>query len=404
MNILVITNSCSAIKYKSICEIRKNKIIEPQQKFFRLFIEGLGKNKECNVTVLSALPVSSSTVKRYTFKYRKEITNDGVVYHYLPFFNGKFSRYISLMISSWLFAKRWCQQNCGKEAVVIIDPLIPVIAIPSRKIAQNNGIKVAAVVTDLPTLSTNMKERKESFFKQICMMLYQTISDLDIHGYDFYIPLTESINNKVNIRNKPYCVVEGFADSGDHRISEIHENYIMYAGGVYVKYGVKALVEAFIQLNMKDIELYIFGEGTYVEELIKISEQNKNIKYMGCVSPEEVVEYEKRALLLVNPRPTDEDFAKFSFPSKIMEYLLSGTAVVSTKLLGIPDEYWNYMYKFDGFTPNDIKKKLLEILSQPYENIARKGLEGHFFAMQKKNNIVMANKIHQFLHFYQQRL
>lgn len=397
MNILVVTNSCSAIKFKSVCGMREKNTLEPQQKFFRLFIEGLGKNEECNVTVLSALPISASTVKKYIFKYQNEITDDGVEYHYLPFINGKFSRYLSLMMSSWSYAEKWCQQNRGKEAAVIIDPLIPVIAIPSRKVAQKNDIKVAAVVTDLPNLTTNMKERKESSIKQKCMMLYQRMSASDIQEYDYYIPLTESINDEINARNKPYCIVEGFADSTDDKISEIHENYIMYAGGVYAKYGVKALVEGFIQLNRKDIELFIFGEGTYVEELIKICEQNRNIKYMGCVSSEEVVEYEKRALLLVNPRPTDEDFAKYSFPSKTMEYLLSGTAVVSTRLLGIPEEYWKYMYRFDGYTSQDIRNKLSEILSQPRESIIRKGVEGHIFVIQNKNNVVMAEKIYRFL-------
>ena len=397
MKILVVTNSCSEKKYKSVCEMRNKTVLDPQQKFFRLLIDGLGKIKNCEVEVLSALPVSSSTVKKYIFKYKSETTGDGIRYTYLPFFNGKFLRYISLALTSRYYTKKWCKQNNGEEAIVIVDSLIPVIAMPSRKIAQKYNIEVVAIVTDLPTLSTNMKERKESGFKEKCLSVYQKIADLDIRSYDYYIPLTESINDEINISNRPYCVVEGFADSKDKHIIETHKNYIMYAGGIYEKYGVKALVDAFLGLKRQDIDLYIFGEGSYVEKLKKVSINNPKIKYMGCVSSEEVVKYEKRALLLVNPRPTDEKFAKYSFPSKTMEYLLSGTAVVSTKLPGIPEEYFEHMYVFDGYTADKIREKLDEILSQPNDMINAMGISGHEFVIKEKNNRIMAQKVYDFL-------
>lgn len=397
MKILIVTNSCSEKKYKEICKIRNKTMVDPQQKFFRLCIDGIGKIKDCDTEVLSALPVSSSTVKKHIFKYQKEVTKDGVKYEYLPFFNGKFMRYISLILATKYYAKKWCKQNAKNEAIMIVDPLIPVIAIPSRRVAQKLGIKVAAIVTDLPTLSTEMKERKESRFKGKCLSIYQKIADLDLRSYDYYIPLTESINDEINVLSKPYCVVEGFADSQDEQISMVHDNYIMYAGGIYEKYGVKALVDAFLKLERDDIELYIFGEGSYTEELKKISKKNSRVKYMGCVTPEKVVEYEKRALLLINPRPTDEKFAKYSFPSKTMEYLLSGTAVASTKLPGIPKDYFNYMYALDGFTVEEIRKSLNEILSQSNDDLYKMGKKGHEFVMKEKNNQVMAQKIYDFL-------
>lgn len=397
MKILVVTNSCSEKKYKSICKMRNKNIVDPQQKFFRLFIDGLAMIDECSVEVISALPVSSSTIKKGFFKYQNETISTGAVYHYLPFWNGKFLRYLFLAVYSKYYVKKWCKKHKGENVMVIVDPLVPVISMPSRKSAQKRGIKVAAIITDLPTLATDMKERKESGFKEKCLLLYQKIADADVRGYDYYIPLTESINEKVNVSNKPYCVVEGFADSKDKNICKLHQRYIMYAGGIYEKYGVKALVDAFLGIKRQDIELYVFGEGTYTNELRNISLKNPRVKYMGCVTPEKVVEYEKKALLLVNPRPTNEEFAKYSFPSKTMEYLLSGTAVVSTRLPGIPQEYFRYMYAFDGYTVEDLRQKLDEILLQSDEAICEKGRLGHEFVMREKNNQIMAQKIYDFL-------
>ena len=393
MDILVVTNSCSQKKYEEICKKRIRPVIDPQQKFFRLMISGLSEANNGDVTALSALPVSASTFAQKTFFYEEERDETGAAYRYLPFKNGKFTRYLSLIVATRKYVRAWCKEKKAKETAIIVDPLIPVTAIPARRIAQKHGIKVCAVVTDIPTLSTNMKERKESSIKKRLMDIYQKISDADLKSYDAYIPLTESLNEAVNEKGKPYIVVEGFADSKDTEISEHHEDYIMYAGGVYEKYGVKALTEAFISLDRKDIQLYIFGDGSYVEELKSIQEKYQNIKYMGCVSPEEVVAYEKLALLLVNPRPTNEEFAKYSFPSKTMEYMLSGTAVASTRLPGIPEEYFDYMYAFDDESCAGIAGRLSEILSHSKDDLANKGKKAHDFVIENKNNVVMARKI-----------
>lgn len=397
MEILAVTSSCSEKMYQTVCKMRNQMIVDPQQKFFRLMLDGLTSNEQVNVTAVSALPVSASTVKQYVFHKDTEKSETGVCYHYLPFLNGKISRYLTLICSSRRFVKNWSNQHLEGDAWVLVDPLVPVISIPARVIAQKRGIKVAAVVTDVPTLCTSMKGRKENIVKRTFLSTYQRISNADLHSYDVYIPLTESINDVVNTKGKPYIVIEGFADGKDTEISNEHENYIMYAGGVYEKYGVKALVEAFLALDRSDIELYIFGEGPYVEELQKVQKDYPSVRYMGCVSSEEAVKYEKRALLLVNPRPTDEEFAKYSFPSKTMEYLLSGTAVVSTKLPGIPEEYFEYMYSFDGYAVEEIQNGLERILNLPRKELYRVGREGHAFVLEDKNNVEQCKKIVDFL-------
>lgn len=397
MEILIVTNSCSDEKYKKIMRIRNKNTLEPQQKFFRLFIDGLAENKGANISVMSVLPISSSLTNKYFFKQTKEFISKKLNYTYLGFFNGKFSRYITLCFSSIKYLLKWCNKNKKMTSVIIVDPLIPIVSIPSRIIATIYGIKTVALITDLPTLSTSMKERKEFFLKKSALTMYQFIAHRDLYYYDGYIPITETINKKINVHKRPYVIIEGFADSQDESIEVNHNNYIMYAGGVYEKYGVKNLVEAFIKLKNEDVELFIFGEGTYIEEIKKIHEKHKNIRYMGCVSTEEIVKYEKRALLLVNPRPINEEFAKYSFPSKTIEYMLSGTAVVSTKLLGIPKEYFDYIYSFEDDTVNGIYKTLKKILSYSKEVLVKKGKLGHDFIFENKNNIIMAKKVFNFL-------
>lgn len=395
MNLLIATDTCSADKERALDKIRKKHTVNPQQKFFRLLIEGLSLQQNVATTVLSALPVSASTVKKKIFSYEEEHIGTAV-YHYIPFVNGKIFRYFTTILSSAKEIKKWSSSHDSKKSLVLTDPLVPIVSIPTRINAQRKGYRVGALVTDIPSLSSNMKGRKDSFAKRIFMNIYQRISDKDLTKYDFYITLTESLNDAVNPDNLPYCVIEGFADSKDKTVSNMHENYVMYAGGVYEKFGVRSLVEAFCRIERDDLELWIYGDGPYVDDVKAASTKDGRIKYKGCVSAEEVVEKEKHALLLVNPRPTKEEFAKYSFPSKTMEYLLSGTATVSTRLPGIPNEYFNYLYAFDGDDTDSIEKGMRDILELPLEELIKRGYEGHDFVMNEKNNTVMAKKMISF--------
>lgn len=395
MNILIATETCSRNKNIEIDNLRKRNIVAPQQKFFQLMIEGLSVQKNVETIVLSALPVSGSTISQKSFPYQEE-TVGNASYHYIPFLNGKIARYFSVALSAKNEIKKWCREHSPKDSIVLVDPLTPIVSIPARMWAKKCGFTVGALVTDIPSLSSNMKGRRESSIKKCFLSVYQGISDRDLLKYDFYITLTESLNEVANVRKVPYCIIEGFADSKDTVISEIHENYIMYAGGIYEKFGVKALVDAFTKIDRDDLELWIFGDGPYSDEINKISLKDTRIKYKGCVSAAEIVEIEKRALLLVNPRPTQEEFAKYSFPSKTMEYLLSGTAAVSTRLPGIPDEYFEYLFAFEGDDEKSIEKGLREILACSPEQLIERGRKGHQFVLNNKSNTVMAGKMIDF--------
>lgn len=57
---------------------------------------------------------------------------------------------------------------------------------------------------------------------------------------------------------------------------------------------------------------------------------NRN-KYFRVVPNQAVAEEELKATLLVNLRPSNEEFTKYSFPSKNMEYMVLGTPTLTTR-------------------------------------------------------------------------
>ena len=188
------------------------------------------------------------------------------------------------------------------------------------------------IVTDLPDLLLGRKDRIKNFI---------------IRLYDQYILLTEQMNDYIisNIthKKKPYIIVEGMVDINMKNIGIYkHEKYskkiCMYTGILDCKYGIEILAKGFDKANIPNSELHIYGNGDFKNELLKLCKKNKNIKYFGLKPNNYIVEEQQKATLLINPRPSNEEFTKYSFPSKNMEYMVSGTPTLLTKLPGMPKE------------------------------------------------------------------
>ena len=107
----------------------------------------------------------------------------------------------------------------------------------------------------------------------------------------------------------------------------------------------------------------------------------------------EIVDKEMEATLLVNPRPTREEFVKYSFPSKTMEYMSTGTPVLTTKLPGMPEEYHPHVYFIESETVDGIADALHQTLSNSDETLFEKGCEARNFVMNSRNNVIQASKI-----------
>ena len=170
-----------------------------------------------------------------------------------------------------------------------------------------------------------------------------------------------------------------------------------YAGGVSKQYGLGNLVEGFRNADIPNTQLHIYGPGDYVKELQKIAEEDSRVFYGGMLLNKEIVEKEQEATLLVNPRPTGEEYVKYSFPSKTMEYMASGTPVLTTVLPGMPKEYYPYLFLLEDETAEGIAQALTELLTKSEEELFEKGRQARAFVLDQRNNLVQAQKIIQML-------
>lgn len=386
MNIVYTATVCSNSVYQDLFSESKIKPAAPAQKYHRLLIEGLAANTK--VDVVANPPVLRSILEK-PWKVLPEEQVGNACYHHLPAIRNPILKQFYITLAS--FWKTF--KLLKKDSAVVLDCLNRTISLSAVLAAKLKGCRCVAIVTDLPDiLQENNLVVKLTYF-------------ILRHSTD-YVLMTEPMNERVNPTNKPYVVLEGHSDISlaDCEVSlekKASPRVCMYAGDISKLYDLDKLVEGFRKANIPNTRLELYGYCDFTEELNQISQEDPRVFYGGVRLNSEIVEREQAASLLVNPWPTKKEYVKefltYSFPSKNMEYMASGTPVLTTVLPGMPKEYYPYVYLLEEETADGIANALTEIFAQGDELMLEKGKAAKKFVMETRNNVVQAAKILEML-------
>ena len=393
MKILYCSCLCSDLVFQELFETSKHKPGLAEQKFHKLLNSGLLSQGENSIDILSTIPVTHEENKKVVWNYRKESISNNLTYRYPPFLNLPIIKRICIFFFSCIYSLFWMVKGNKSDKVLICDTLKISVSVAALLASKITGVKSVAIVTDLPEFLdhsgiTNFSA--SNLFTRICLYF--------MNRYDMYLILTEQMNNLINVNKKPYIVIEGMVDILMNEVpnnleNKAKERIIIYAGGLYERYGVKKLIDAFTKLSFEDVRLWLYGSGDMEKQIREYEKLDPRIMYFGVVQNSIVVNEELRATLLVNPRPSYEEFTKYSFPSKNMEYMVSGTPLLTTPLPGMPSEYKQYVYLFNDESVDGMKNTLQEILNLSREELHNKGQEAKTFVIREKNNVVQAKKV-----------
>ena len=170
----------------------------------------------------------------------------------------------------------------------------------------------------------------------------------------------------------------------------------MYAGGLAADNNIPFLLECCKDISELD-EVWICGTGPDEEKVAELAVADSRIKYFGRLSNAEVLRLEEQAKILVNFRSPDVELTKYSFPSKILEYISAGSLVLSTRLIGIPEEYFSYIVTVDLKNKADIIGMISQLLTMPDDEYIGKCLKAQEFIMTKKNYLYQSKRIIAFV-------
>lgn len=262
----------------------------------------------------------------------------------------------------------------------------------------DDRIKICLVIPDLPQYMNLSGSRSK---------LYDFVKRIDIKKFskyskyaDSFVVLTEYMYSVLEIGSRPYMVAEGIAD---HIISESIKpessdefKYIVYTGKLYESFGIKNLVNAFLNMDDKSLRLVLCGSGDCGQFIEDASKRDSRIIFTGQVSPSKAEFWRNKASVLINPRGNTEEYVKYSFPSKTIEYLETGKPVVAYLLKGMPRIYSEFIYEIDeSLNPvNAVSSAVNRALNDDKDNIKQKH---KLFAEYSNNHLYYKNIVRSLL-------
>ncbi len=286
---------------------------------------------------------------------------------------------------------RWIKKIGNNEGKIIMyDLLRPYLKTLSY--LKNDRIKTYTIIADLPNeFGYNKDERGFKAFvkKRIGYQNMKLVGNLNYFGV-----LTKQMSEPLHLKESLCAVIEGF--SNEKRFFtplDYDSQIILYTGLVSVEYNIDGLLTAFSLLEGDQYQLWICGLGPSVELVKEYAKKDNRIKYKGSIPLSKVATIQSKATVLVNPRLNNGEFTKYSFPSKIIEYLSTARPVIAYKLSGIPDVYYNYLIPPKDDTPECLSALMKQVLDLSLEQKREIGLKGREFVIERTRPYMQMKKL-----------
>lgn len=375
----------------------------PSNVYQREIIKGLVENN-ADIYVISCpylpgFPINFDMLKIFTSPFLLEGKEVGVTAGYNLFFATKD---LSAQHAYEEHLNRWYAQNNEHDEKIVL--LLYSLLVPQLNAAysfknKHDNVEICCIVTDL--FHRTFKDLKGSSYpKKIQRGLDVLKLKRLIPSIDKYILLAKGMEEKVPESIDRNIIVEGVVSPKELYVkpeAETPEKVLLYTGSLGEHTSIKELVDAFKLTNNPAFRLVICGAGVYSSYVVEAAKEDHRIIYKGLVNRDKALELQRSATALINPRwPSIRD-TPYSFPSKTMEYLTSGTPMIGYKLIGIPSDYYDYYYTIESEGINLLAHKIEEVLLLPQPVLNRKAKEAFDYIVNNKTSKMQTAKIINFL-------
>ena len=367
-------------------------------------LRGLKKAGCSGIDVLSTFPASTyPNNKTIFFRLIKWMNIDGNENIILPYINILILKHISKFIVGLIYLCRWNVRNRNMKKTILLYGSNSSLLYSAIIVSQIFRIKIIGVLTDPPGISLPDEGVVTRFFRKIDRQLLITAYS----RIDGIIALTEALVDRYSF-TKPSMILEGIiSEDSVANFSRYSQKIppkedgavftVLYAGGISEDYGLGLLLESMQFIKKKHFKLKICGWGPMVAAVEEYSCADNRIEYLGNLAQKELTLQMLQASVLINPRPSKDNFTELSFPSKTIEYLASGKPVLCTRLKGIPEDYYQYLVAIEDETPAGIAAAINKLRKKPEEELLRIGNRGKCFVENNKNESRQGKRIHEFI-------
>jgi glycosyltransferase involved in cell wall biosynthesis len=339
-------------------------IINPShQLFFTRLIEGIANQQ--TIQVLCLPPVKKTTSKRWMPENIYRLGQ--IMYIQFSHFNLRWLRPISLSFQIHRYLRRTVLKS-SEDIVLLIDGNSRLAGSISKRYQHYPRVKTIGIFTDSPKQLSNIRPSLiRSWYR-----LHQ--------NHQAYIGITPALLKEFNPFKKSQlevpCIVDAIEGAKQH-----DRPYIFFSGALYERYGVESMIHAYLQLKPKNMDLLIAGFGPVSQRIEQLSQQHRQIKFLGLLNPTLTRKYQAGAYVNVNPRPLDATLDQVAIPSKVLDYVSSGAPTLTSRHPWIEGQFGENIYYIDDTSVDGIRVALKRFLLADYALAQTKAIRAKNFVL-----------------------
>jgi len=316
-------------------------------KFQMSLLDGFAQN-DVNVRILSVLPISSYPTNPIILVRSKffELPYNKVTGRLMLGINLPVLKLLTRLITSVLFGISEVRNVAKLDAIIVYSLHTPFLlaAICLKALFR---VPVGVFIPDLPL---NMSGKSDTGIRKIAKNFDNWLLQRLVGLVDITYPITEDIAKEWLPRGLKFLVVEGISptfngnfqiDTNSKKVFEktsVISKRLLYTGSFTY---IKKFVQWFSVCRDLNADLVLVGGGPERMELENIALTDARIIVKEFMLGEQLDSEIEAADFLINPRDTEWIGSRFSFPSKLFDYMGRGKPIMSTRMAGIPEEYFD---------------------------------------------------------------
>jgi len=277
----------------------------------------------------------------------------------------------------------------GKADVILVYSLHTPLLAAAVAVARIRGVRLGVVIPDLPLhMNSGHSSRLRSLLKSLDDRLLKGLAG----RADVVFPITARIATEWLGGSSKYLVVEGVSPSCMQPFEmppTAPRTSLLYAGNF--SHIIKC-VQMFSRSSV-DAELVLIGGGPERAALENLAQQDERIVVRPFMTPDQLQPEIGQASFLINLRDTTWPGGKYSFPSKLVEYIRQGKPVISTRLDGIPEEYFDYFSLLDDTDDERFARSLAQALAAEAKELDAAVSSAQAMLRERKSSPVVGRRM-----------
>ena len=258
------------------------------------------------------------------------------------------------------YVKKWCINNKNYQKKIIILNTPTDIEIGLLYLKNRFNLTIVNLIID-----TALGNFQKKGFRSFYFYYFYKIGESLARYMSGALALSSDVFSYLNLDKNP-CMLTKIGHNEKENFLTLSEKKhirkrIVYTGTLISYDGIQELLDAVTLLPEDKYELHIYGTGPLLDLVKEYQSNYENIIYYGYLKNKEIKSVLSQADILLNIRISNFYTDIFGFPSKLIEYILSGTPIVSTNFKTLPGEISEFLYITKDVTPKSIADQILKL-------------------------------------------